>query len=586
MQPKQYPANDYLEQKAKTVLESLVDGHFVKLDIKTRDKAPNVDGTIELVNAQTIPLGKFDVQLKAIPKGYTSYSCSTSLPAYSKVSILPCLLICVDIENECAYWKHITQFMPELKGKEVQETFTIHFIKGSDEIDQSRVYIRKWLEIVNTYQLCVEQYPSFGEADIKKLEPLSIEKDELLLFQKFIDTVNNLLDNDFAIIKDILFPGIWKLGVGIIDSSKHHIQYQIYSIPYKEPAPLVCKLNRGFLFTNKWDKNAIVETKTSKVSLIDPQLVGKEFIKERVEAVIKSQLLPIYGEKLSSDILFNFVDQYHVLLGLKPFLSQYTTQELSISLNRHLFSLAEACLANQIPISSKYYNVDLDKLASYIRTNNNVAHSNNKDRAFTFTIGTNNFPISTVNSSLKFLIAKGIREINRHFGLRDLPLASGASWIWSGYSKENEINSATYILKNSLNEYKTLVEGNKFKFAKSHYLSPDTTVILEYECISGSKYEEGPGLHEYIIDNTSHTLPKLVVYSKEKNSPSLKVGSVPEESYYTVEYLDKTYKAYSITHSVSSFLFSSTPLLNHVYQMLLHDLNENYGMNMFTATFL
>ena len=40
-------------------------------------------------------------------------------------------------------------------------------------------------------------------------------------------------------------------------SSEHHIQYQIYSIPYKEPAPLVCKLSKGYLFTNKWDKNAI-----------------------------------------------------------------------------------------------------------------------------------------------------------------------------------------------------------------------------------------------------------------------------------------------------------------------------------------
>ena len=49
MKPKPYPPTDSSEQDAKTVLESLVYSRFVKLDIRTRDKYPNVDGTVELV---------------------------------------------------------------------------------------------------------------------------------------------------------------------------------------------------------------------------------------------------------------------------------------------------------------------------------------------------------------------------------------------------------------------------------------------------------------------------------------------------------------------------------------------------------
>ena len=106
----------------------------------------------------------------------------------------------------------------------------------------------------------------------------------------------------------------------------------------------MCKLSKGLLFTRKWDKNAISETYTSKDTLLNPQKAAKQFVEERIVAVLKSKLLPIYGNEMSSDILFNFIDRYSSILGVEPYLGCYSVQDLSIALNRHLFKISESLI--------------------------------------------------------------------------------------------------------------------------------------------------------------------------------------------------------------------------------------------------
>ena len=50
MEPKPYPPTDSAEQDSRAILESLINSHIVKPDIKTRSTHPNIDGTIELTN--------------------------------------------------------------------------------------------------------------------------------------------------------------------------------------------------------------------------------------------------------------------------------------------------------------------------------------------------------------------------------------------------------------------------------------------------------------------------------------------------------------------------------------------------------
>jgi len=154
--PAPYPLTDASEQDSLTTLKSLIDSHYVKDDIRTRDKVPNWDGTIEILDQNLLPLGKLDVQLRSLPPGTKSYSCQASLVGYSKVSTLPLILICVDSELKRAFWRQISPTMPEYK--ENQKSFTIHFSDDADSIDSRGIYLQKWTALAQDYQDRISEF--------------------------------------------------------------------------------------------------------------------------------------------------------------------------------------------------------------------------------------------------------------------------------------------------------------------------------------------------------------------------------------------------------------------------------------------
>jgi hypothetical protein len=101
--PAPYSNTDTDETEAINVLVSLLDTHLIKHNIQSRDKFPNYDGTLEIVNEKQIPIGKIDIQVRKIPKSQNKYSCSSKLVGYSVKSTLPFILICVDIDNQKAF---------------------------------------------------------------------------------------------------------------------------------------------------------------------------------------------------------------------------------------------------------------------------------------------------------------------------------------------------------------------------------------------------------------------------------------------------------------------------------------------------
>ena len=131
MDPKPYSNTGAAEQEALAVFRSLIDHRYIKDDIRGRDKFPNIDGIIEVVNDQRVTIAKLEVQIKKIGDTQTKYSCPSSLVSYSKSSTtLTVLLICVDAVNKRAFWKHITPLMPEYKSN--QASSTIHFSEATD----------------------------------------------------------------------------------------------------------------------------------------------------------------------------------------------------------------------------------------------------------------------------------------------------------------------------------------------------------------------------------------------------------------------------------------------------------------------
>lgn len=76
--PSAYPPTDTSEHEALATLLGILHLDMVKPDLKGRDKHPNTDGTLELVDDLGIPIGKLDIQVRKIPPSEKHYDCDFS----------------------------------------------------------------------------------------------------------------------------------------------------------------------------------------------------------------------------------------------------------------------------------------------------------------------------------------------------------------------------------------------------------------------------------------------------------------------------------------------------------------------------
>jgi len=151
-----YPNTDPDEVDAITTLRVLVDSRKVKLHLQERDKTPNWDGYVELVDANQVPVGMFLAQVKKIPRGQTWYDCPSSLVGSSKAHSMPAILLCADVGGEKVFWRHISERTPEYKPNST--TFRIRFTQPYDVVDSGESYFNHWCELCRGYIECISAH--------------------------------------------------------------------------------------------------------------------------------------------------------------------------------------------------------------------------------------------------------------------------------------------------------------------------------------------------------------------------------------------------------------------------------------------
>jgi len=148
--PAPYPSTDREENDAVDLLEYILD-HRVKSHIGSRDKTPNHDGWLELVNESHEPIGRINVQVKKLPGKHRDdpkRRMKTKHLAYCFVSRVPFIVILVDTEDEIAYWTPITErwyydeCLYEQKSKTVK-------LGNKNVISRTDVeYVDKWDKLI------------------------------------------------------------------------------------------------------------------------------------------------------------------------------------------------------------------------------------------------------------------------------------------------------------------------------------------------------------------------------------------------------------------------------------------------------
>ncbi len=569
--PSRYPGHDSKEQESLGVLLGLVNSHYVKVDMRTRDKFPNVDGIIEIVDEDQTPVAKFDVQLKSIPEGQAFYDCPRKLAEYSNISTLPILLVCVDSASEIAFWKHITMSMPQYRSD--QKTFRIQFAQETDRIDERGFYIARWTDIAQEYQARLATYEDLKEIIQEQIEVSSLPAEDIALFQSYIDALNSLLDGELAGFKTVLFPGTWKLGVSVFQSGTDLVGYQLYRIPRGKPAPLVVGKLSGLPFKDQSRTNVFLRAWASRESLGDPVQAGRRFALDKVDEVVEKRALRIFSSLASSDTLFGFIDRYYSLLGMEPHHVRYEIDELEFAMNTHLIDICSRILWNQTGAPSASGPINLDQILLFFG-NLDLGSLEPPPEPMQFAMTSGSFPLRAAFSALDFLTFKGVEEITRTFPVPDFSGIEGGAWIWQGYMRDQEIDAVTNILSKIIKEYEAFVSGNRLGFHGSPYLDPNVAIVYQYEPLEHPNRPIPPIMREFHVCNQTQSLPKCLVVIKHPGDDNTRLYF----SRFPDLLIDKSsFEAIRASHRAASFFFQPSPVLSLLYEMLQADLERFLG---------
>ncbi len=254
--------------------------------------------------------------------------------------------------------------------------------------------------------------------------------------------------------------GNWVLDYLIL--TPEEASYQLYKIPYGKPSPLLCKLESSSFIFKQPHPLAISDHWSQRGAFDDPEKAGQTYVLGHLEKIIKQKALPIHGVLTSIDVLLTFIGVYHNCLGLPPNENTYDIADISYALNQYLMGICVA-IANQMVDGRKdFVQLDLDSVNDYVKRNG-VKPVFPSDTPIRFILRSRKLSIRSAFDALRYLSTNGIKEIVQPFAPRSRPLVRGSNWVWSGYSREDEIHNITLILQHSIEEYKAFVQGNRLK---------------------------------------------------------------------------------------------------------------------------
>jgi len=329
--PAPYPDTDFQENESVFLFESKIDRKCIKTQINTRDKIPNVDGYIEIVDEDNVPIYKFEIQIKTI-KNERSYYCPIETVSYTNVTTLPILLILVDITQKVVYWKHLIR--TNARQSKRKKSY-IYDLSELDIIGNQNDYITKWKIIAQNYIEKIQtlyEDTTLLEASENIYPPKNLSQEAIIYFQKYIDRINYLLDHHYSIVKQIYFSKYWKLGVSVYKFGTD-VSFGIRGIPYGKSDLLVTEIentrenwmfSKEFLHSTYFSKNED-----------DPEKKANDFVLQALNKVFDRKLLLPVGKRMTEEYVYLVISKCYYMFGLKKS-NSYSVDDIINGLNKYL----------------------------------------------------------------------------------------------------------------------------------------------------------------------------------------------------------------------------------------------------------
>jgi hypothetical protein len=599
MNPAPYPANNTEELQAVVTFLGLLDLKYVKPEANWLDKIPNTDGQIEIVDENQQPLGKLEIQIKKIPDGEMSFQCPLELIAYSQRISLPFLLVCVDVGNKKAYFRHLqNSIVPELKPN--QQSFSIKFDTKVHLVSIETHYLRQWIEIVQEYNKRVSDYPRLQQI-VSDLNLSHISKQDNIYFQEFIDQLNRLLESDFPIVREQFFKDVWKLGVGVSSADQNTVIFQIYKIYPGDPAILVSGM------PNPFSGNASAAGQNKKVyqynsrarsALKSAKQEAGSFVFDRLKEIIRGKKLSVCGERLATEYLFWFVDHFGASVGIEEAgrlnvdqlnygISVYLPAWASLAVPRFLGELIRLNKHNVqaiVPaLAAPPFESIANSMPAYMLARLppefHPRHQPTKNEVLDLIkSGDNLRPVQvcfheaspqSLIEAVDFLLSANQEWIERPYK----PRTSAPDMIWSGYSVDALRHNIRTILVDSLGEYRMFIERNRIPLKNSFYLHQPVAIIYAAnltEWANARGFGNSPYLERYIVKNEDRQIPKIIFIDTSESGSNL----VVERPFLKLDGVQR--EIIGGGDSGPDGLFEKRPILDRFYSMLQNDLQIEF----------
>jgi hypothetical protein len=351
-----YPKSSEAEEEACIVFQYHLNKKYIRANIRTMDKVPNFDGTLDVLDEHGKSFGQFLVQMKTLPQSRSTnpgYSCEEHFIAACGGNLLPCLLIVVDIGGKKAYWRHIDeQTVNEFYAERTAKTYTIkcpieQCIDGNDES-----YIQSWKKIIHERRSRILNYDNLSrkllEAErrlsnlLNDLHPAA-DLDERTIFelQLFLDEYNGVLERDFKGVRDAMFFEYWKIGIVVVHINLTHLSYCLLPIPRGKNLSLIQRAGpeRAFqLLSLQSEFPALsysLEVDRSKIKN-NPRLYSYELLRDTVEKTAENKYLIVEDVVLAREFIIGFIDTHSKYLGFDAGQERYSLARIKLLLEKIL----------------------------------------------------------------------------------------------------------------------------------------------------------------------------------------------------------------------------------------------------------
>lgn len=492
--PTPYSNTDTSETRAVSTFKHIIDEDKVKEDIKVRDKFPNNDGYVELVNDLRIPIGKLEVQIKKLPDNFDhknpKIKIERSLWAYSKTGTAnPVLHIGVDIHNDTAYWVHIHDELENIRGVALKDctNATTLIPLNLNDIDNGIIkkgedtYVNSWKSISKTHIESVNDHDrlkeQFHELELRSEPTLGEYSDEFVYIHIFLDELNQKLGYFDLIKSRFYFKDTWKLGLAYNVFSDNGLRYAIFPIPFNKNDVQIKRLipNEDILIELKQFGSPITHHFGSNPIKDDPGGYAKKIIESKIEKILDKRLLIPCNELIAKEIVFAVFDN-------------------SYALNRDTYSIEEIKnIVNETKIVNK--------------------------QSYEF------FSFSTFVDSIKFLESKGLKYINRDYISPDYERNYEEEWNYNSLSYESAKKNLEMIFNNLPTVYNDILSCNFQKIAnKLPIFQGASKVIASYSLKDRYKsLEDYPRLFFFYLESDEHEDFEIRLFDQEKSHSTSRI---------------------------------------------------------------